>query len=124
MERALEPALLAQSRETGWSLAAAFAVMVVLFAVGPFVVYPVFLMKALCFSLFACAFNLVDRLCRPGLVRPCLVLRLGELRHRLYGEDLGLAARACDRRRHRDRPRCSASWPAGSPFAGRASTSP
>ncbi len=37
----------------------AFAVMVVVFAVAPFVVYPVFLMKALCFALFACAFNLL-----------------------------------------------------------------
>ncbi|HKC07741.1 MAG TPA: branched-chain amino acid ABC transporter permease [Methylomirabilota bacterium] len=33
--------------------------MVAAFAVGPFVVYPVFLMKALCFALFACAFNLL-----------------------------------------------------------------
>src|SRR5208282_1594795 len=38
---------------------AAFAVMVAFFAVAPFVVYPVFLMKALCFALFACAFNLL-----------------------------------------------------------------
>jgi branched-chain amino acid transport system permease protein len=37
----------------------AFAVMVVFFAVAPFFVYPVFLMKALCFALFACAFNLL-----------------------------------------------------------------
>ena len=37
----------------------AFAVMVVLFALAPFAVYPVFLMKALCFALFACAFNLL-----------------------------------------------------------------
>ena len=59
MERVLEPSLLAQSRERGWSLGAAFAVMIVLFAIGPFVVYPVFLMKALCFALFACAFNLL-----------------------------------------------------------------
>ena len=36
------------------------AVMAVLLAVAPFVgVYPVFLMKALCFALFACAFNLL-----------------------------------------------------------------
>ena len=28
-------------------------------AVAPFVVYPLFLMKALCFALFACAFNLL-----------------------------------------------------------------
>jgi branched-chain amino acid transport system permease protein len=33
--------------------------MIGLFAVAPFVVYPVFLMKALCFALFACAFNLL-----------------------------------------------------------------
>ena len=37
----------------------AFAVMVVLLVAAPFVVYPVFLMKALCFALFACAFNLL-----------------------------------------------------------------
>ena len=33
--------------------------MVAFFTVAPFVVYPVFLMKALCFALFACAFNLL-----------------------------------------------------------------
>jgi len=38
---------------------AAFAVMVAFFVLAPFVVYPVFLMKALCFALFACAFNLL-----------------------------------------------------------------
>ena len=37
----------------------AFAVMVAVLAVAPFVVYPVFLMKALCFGLFSCAFNLL-----------------------------------------------------------------
>ena len=36
------------------------AIMAALLAVAPFVgVYPVFLMKALCFALFACAFNLL-----------------------------------------------------------------
>src|SRR5438034_3359251 len=36
------------------------AAMIGLLAVAPFVgIYPVFLMKALCFSLFACAFNLL-----------------------------------------------------------------
>ncbi len=39
--------------------AVVFGVMVAAFVVGPFVVYPVFLMKALCFALFACAFNLL-----------------------------------------------------------------
>jgi branched-chain amino acid transport system permease protein len=36
-----------------------FALMVVLFVVAPFVVYPIFLMKVLCLALFACAFNLL-----------------------------------------------------------------
>jgi branched-chain amino acid transport system permease protein len=39
--------------------AGAFVVMVVVLAVLPFLVYPIFLMKALCFALFACAFNLL-----------------------------------------------------------------
>lgn len=34
-------------------------IMVVLLAIAPFVVYPVFVMRALCFALFACAFNLL-----------------------------------------------------------------
>jgi branched-chain amino acid transport system permease protein len=37
----------------------AFLVMIGLFIVAPFFVYPIFLMKALCFALFACAFNLL-----------------------------------------------------------------
>jgi branched-chain amino acid transport system permease protein len=38
----------------------AMAVMAALLAAAPFVgIYPVFLMKALCFALFACAFNLL-----------------------------------------------------------------
>ena len=36
-----------------------FGLMALALVVGPFVVYPVFLMKALCFALFACAFNLL-----------------------------------------------------------------
>jgi branched-chain amino acid transport system permease protein len=45
--------------ETERTTAIAFAVMVVLFAVAPVVVYPVFLMNVLCMALFACAFNLL-----------------------------------------------------------------
>jgi branched-chain amino acid transport system permease protein len=41
------------------SLGVAFAVTAALLAVAPFVLYPVFLMQALCFALFACAFNLL-----------------------------------------------------------------
>jgi branched-chain amino acid transport system permease protein len=37
----------------------AFAAMVLFFLVTPWFIYPVFLMKALCFALFACAFNLL-----------------------------------------------------------------
>jgi len=39
--------------------AVAFAIMVLFFLVAPFFIYPVFLMKVLCFALFACAFNLL-----------------------------------------------------------------
>ncbi len=41
------------------SEAVAFVVMLVALVVAPMLVYPVFLMKALCFALFACAFNLL-----------------------------------------------------------------
>ena len=46
-------------RETAWTFAAAFAVMLAFFAIAPFIVYPVFLMEVLCFALFACAINLL-----------------------------------------------------------------
>ena len=41
------------------SQAVPMAILVLLAVAAPFVVYPVFLMKALCFALFACAFNLL-----------------------------------------------------------------
>ncbi len=59
MERVLEPPVIARRRERDASLGIAMAVMVALFIAAPFVVYPIFLMKALCFALFACAFNLL-----------------------------------------------------------------
>ena len=37
----------------------AFVVMVASLAIAPFVTYPLFLMQAMCFALFACAFNLL-----------------------------------------------------------------
>jgi branched-chain amino acid transport system permease protein len=37
----------------------AFVVMAIALVIAPFFAYPVFLMKALCFALFACAFNLL-----------------------------------------------------------------
>src|SRR5258707_6332578 len=39
--------------------AIAFVAMACVLVVAPMVSYPVFLMKALCFALFACAFNLL-----------------------------------------------------------------
>ena len=36
-----------------------FFVMAAILLVAPFIVYPVFLMKVMCFALFACAFNLL-----------------------------------------------------------------
>jgi branched-chain amino acid transport system permease protein len=36
-----------------------FVVMAAILIVSPFIVYPVFLMKVMCFALFACAFNLL-----------------------------------------------------------------
>ena len=37
----------------------AFGVMLAFFVLAPLVLYPVFLMKVMCFALFACAFNLL-----------------------------------------------------------------
>ncbi len=54
-----DPPIVEARRDGERSLVVAFAVMVALLVVGPFVVYPVFLMQALCFALFACAFNLL-----------------------------------------------------------------
>jgi branched-chain amino acid transport system permease protein len=59
MERVAGVAVGQGHRDTARSMAVAFAVMVALFVVAPFFVYPVFLMNALCFALFACAFNLL-----------------------------------------------------------------
>ena len=36
-----------------------YAILIILALVAPAIAYPVFLMKALCFALFACAFNLL-----------------------------------------------------------------
>src|SRR6516162_509164 len=43
----------------GRSEVIAFLVMTTVFVVAPMFAYPVFLMKVLCFALFACAFNLL-----------------------------------------------------------------
>jgi branched-chain amino acid transport system permease protein len=60
MQRVVDPAapVIGQTSQ-GKSEIIAFAVMVAVLVVAPLFVYPVFLMKALCFALFACAFNLL-----------------------------------------------------------------
>src|SRR5687767_13863635 len=52
-------ALPAMQTKSSYSESVAFVVMVAFFIVAPAFIYPVFLMKALCFALFACAFNLL-----------------------------------------------------------------
>jgi branched-chain amino acid transport system permease protein len=47
------------SSPRAWSETIAFAAMVAVLVVAPFFSYPLFLMQALCFALFACAFNLL-----------------------------------------------------------------
>ncbi len=49
----------ASSTSSSRSLWVAMAVMVAIFGLAPLAVYPVFLMKVMCFALFACAFNLL-----------------------------------------------------------------
>ncbi len=57
MQRPADPGKLGDMRSR--SEVVAFLIMAGAFIVAPMFVYPVFLMKALCFALFACAFNLL-----------------------------------------------------------------
>src|SRR3989440_12906483 len=59
MERVAAPIATTERAPASWSVPVAFAAMTLAFVVAPAFVYPVFLMKALCFALFACAFNLL-----------------------------------------------------------------
>jgi branched-chain amino acid transport system permease protein len=59
MARAVDVAAMKFGGETNRGLGVAAAAMIAFLAAAPFVLYPVFLMKALCFALFACAFNLL-----------------------------------------------------------------
>ena len=77
-----------------------FWAMTALLIVAPFVFYPSFLMKALCFALFALALQPSDRLPRSRLVRPRDVPRHRRLHHRLRRQGLGLDAGTRDPRRH------------------------
>src|SRR5262249_31682634 len=59
MERVVDPLAKEPSALRTHSETIAFVVMVVALVVAPFVTYPLFLMQAMCFALFACAFNLL-----------------------------------------------------------------
>ena len=57
MQRVAKPAAAPALRTRSEMIA--FIVMAAVLVIAPFLAYPVFLMKALCFALFACAFNLL-----------------------------------------------------------------
>jgi branched-chain amino acid transport system permease protein len=59
MERVVDPLQETARKRAVSSEAIAFLVMLAVLVIAPWVAYPVFLMKALCFALFACAFNLL-----------------------------------------------------------------
>lgn len=59
MERVIDPLAKKPSVLRTQSETIAFLVMVVTLVVAPFFTYPLFLMQAMCFALFACAFNLL-----------------------------------------------------------------
>ena len=59
MAQVAEPLALPAASRLSPSEQLAFAAMVIFFAVAPTFMYPIFLMKVLCFALFACAFNLL-----------------------------------------------------------------
>ena len=49
----------AKNGSRNWSEPLAFVIMVALLVIAPKAIYPMFVMQALCFALFACAFNLL-----------------------------------------------------------------
>ena len=59
MERVVDPLAKKPSLLRTQSETIGFVVMVAALVVAPFVTYPLFLMQAMCFALFACAFNLL-----------------------------------------------------------------
>jgi branched-chain amino acid transport system permease protein len=59
MLQRVDPATLTASKARSLAEPIAFAVMVAALAVAPFLAYTQFLMQAICFALFACAFNLL-----------------------------------------------------------------
>jgi branched-chain amino acid transport system permease protein len=59
MSQATETLTAPVSQSGSRSQSYAFALLLLLMVLAPFIAYPVFVMKVLCFALFACAFNLL-----------------------------------------------------------------
>jgi len=59
MERVVDPLAKKPSALRTQSETIGFAIMVAALVIAPFMTYPLFLMQAMCFALFACAFNLL-----------------------------------------------------------------
>jgi branched-chain amino acid transport system permease protein len=59
MERVVDPLAKKPSALRTQSETIGFVIMVAALVIAPFVTYPLFLMQAMCFALFACAFNLL-----------------------------------------------------------------
>jgi branched-chain amino acid transport system permease protein len=102
--------------------AIAFIVLLLLLARRPFIgLYPVFLMKVMCFALFACAFNLL--LGFGGLLSFGHAMFLGAPATRPMRPRSGASARAGDAGGTAVRGRAGPGWSACWPSAARASTS-
>src|SRR5215213_96859 len=59
MERVADPLAPTTRHGTDRTQQIAFGIMLAFFVIAPAFIYPVLLMKVLCFALFACAFNLL-----------------------------------------------------------------
>ncbi|MGB6311290.1 MAG: branched-chain amino acid ABC transporter permease, partial [Pseudolabrys sp.] len=59
MERVADPLVKKPSALRSQSETIGFVIMTAALVIAPFVTYPLFLMQAMCFALFACAFNLL-----------------------------------------------------------------
>ena len=91
MEHVVDPLVKKPSTLRSQSETIGFVVMIAALVMAPFVTYPLFLMQAMCFALFACAFNLIDRICRPVVIRPCALFWVGKLPLGVLGEGVGLS---------------------------------
>jgi len=59
MEHVADPLVKKPSVLRSQSETIGFVIMTAALVIAPFVTYPLFLMQAMCFALFACAFNLL-----------------------------------------------------------------